>query len=82
MVERRDGYSYSVSPDQIDRYRLWPLERRLKWLFYGNKLRKCLPSKTIEIQESFRKGNPCLKRSDPQRRSPVLTPNTAEGPTQ
>jgi len=61
MVERRDGYSYSVSPDQIDRYRLWPLERRLKWLFYGNKLRKCLPSKTIEIQETFRHAKPLVK---------------------
>jgi hypothetical protein len=50
------GFSYHVSKEQIDEYRSWPIERRLRWLFLGNKLRKLLPKKTIEIQEAFRQG--------------------------
>ena len=56
MADQREGFSYSVSEDQINRYKVWSIERRLEWLLYGNKLRKYLPSKTIEIQEAFRKG--------------------------
>jgi hypothetical protein len=48
------GFTYTVSKEQIDEYRKWPLDRRLKWLFYVNKMRKLLPKKTIEIQEAFR----------------------------
>ena len=50
------GFTYTVSRDQIDDYRKWPIDRRLKWLFYVNKVRKLLPKKTIEIQEAFRQG--------------------------
>jgi hypothetical protein len=50
------GFTYTVSKEQIDEYRKWPLDRRLKWLFYVNKMRKLLPKKTIEIQEAFRQG--------------------------
>jgi hypothetical protein len=32
------------------------MERRLKWLYFGNKLRKSLSPKIIEIQEAFRQG--------------------------
>ncbi len=56
MTEQKRGFSYSVSLEQIDEYRKWPLDRRLKWLFYANKMRKLLPQKTIEIQETFRQG--------------------------
>jgi len=57
MIERqKKGFTYSIDPDQIQRYKKWPLERRLKWLFYGNKMRKKLPPKTISIQEVFRQG--------------------------
>jgi len=56
MEERKKGFTYLVNREQIDEYREWPLERRLKWLYLGNKLRKSLPQKTIEIQESFRQG--------------------------
>lgn len=56
MSDQRPGFSYSVSREQMNRYKAWPIERRLKWLFYGNKLRKCLPSSTVEIQDSFRRG--------------------------
>lgn len=56
MKEQMKGFTYTVSKEQLDDYRKWPIERRLKWLYYGNKLRKSLPKKTIEIQELFRDG--------------------------
>jgi hypothetical protein len=56
MTEQRKGFTYTVSREQIDEYRTWPLDRRLKWLFQANKMRKLLPNKTIEIQEAFRQG--------------------------
>jgi hypothetical protein len=56
MNEGLKGFSYDVSKEQIDEYRSWPIERRLRWLFLGNRLRKLLPKKTIEIQEAFRQG--------------------------
>ena len=56
MVEKRKGFTYYVSQEQIDEYRSWPIERRLEWLYLGNKLRKFVPRKTIEIQEAFREG--------------------------
>jgi hypothetical protein len=48
------GFTYSVSREQIDEYRKWSPDRRLRWLFQANKMRKLLPKKTIEIQEAFR----------------------------
>jgi len=56
MTEQKKGYTYTVSREQIDEYKKWPVERRLKWLFQANKMRKLLPKKTIEIQEAFRQG--------------------------
>jgi hypothetical protein len=56
MTEQNRGYTYTVSREQIDEYRKWPLDRRLKWLFQANKMRGFLPKKTIEIQEAFRQG--------------------------
>jgi len=56
MSEQKKGFTYTVSREQIDEYRTWPLDRRLKWLFQANKMRKFLPKKTIEIQEAFRQG--------------------------
>jgi len=53
---RGAGFTYTVSREQIDEYIRWPLDRRLKWLFYANKMRRLLPKKTIEIQEAFRQG--------------------------
>jgi hypothetical protein len=50
------GFTYTVSREQIDEYTKWPLDRRLKWLFYANKMRRLLPQRTIEIQEAFRQG--------------------------
>jgi len=56
VLRRGVGFTYTVSREQIDEYRAWPLDRRLKWLFHANKMRKLLPKKTIEIQEAFRQG--------------------------
>lgn len=56
MEERKKGFSYVVSREQIEEYRKWPLERRLQWLFLSNKMRRSLPPKTIEFQEAFRAG--------------------------
>jgi hypothetical protein len=54
--EKRKGFTYFVSREQIDAYRKWPIERRLLWLFQANKIRRALPAKVIELQDAFRKG--------------------------
>ena len=56
MTEQKKGFTYTVSREQIDEYMKWPLDRRLKWLYQANKMRKFLSPKTIEIQEAFRQG--------------------------
>ena len=56
MNDKARGFKYHVDRAQIEGYRKWPLTRRLDWLLEGNKLRKILPVKTIEIQEAFRQG--------------------------
>jgi hypothetical protein len=56
MEEKKKGFAYFVSREQIEEYRRWPLERRLQWLFFANKMRRSLPSKTIELQNAFREG--------------------------
>jgi hypothetical protein len=55
-MENKKGFSYYLTKEQIEEYRSWPVERRLKWLFIANKFRRDLPQKTIEIQEAFREG--------------------------
>jgi len=54
MTEQKKGFTYTVSREQIVEYMKWPLDRRLKWLFLANKIRRLLPKKIIEIQEAFR----------------------------
>ncbi len=56
MENKGKGFTYTVSEEQLDDYRKWPMERRLKWLYSACKMRKSLPRKTIEIQELFRRG--------------------------
>lgn len=56
VFQRSRGFSYTVSREQIHEYRKWPIDRRLKWLFYANKLRNSLDPKTIELQNAFREG--------------------------
>jgi hypothetical protein len=56
MKKPTRGFSYTVEWEQIQKYRSWPPARRLQWLFEGNKLRRNLPAKVIEIQEAFRQG--------------------------
>ncbi len=48
------GFTYTVSKEQVDEYMTWSVDRRLKWLFQANKMRRLLPKKIIEIQEAFR----------------------------
>ena len=55
-MEEKKGFSYNLTKEQIDEYLSWPIERRLKWLFIANKMRRYLPKKTIEIQDAFREG--------------------------
>jgi len=55
-AKQKKGFTYTVSREQIHEYMKWPLNRRLKWLFQANQMRKLLPPKTIEIQEAFRQG--------------------------
>ena len=50
----RKGFAYHVADEQLERYRQWPIERRLQWLFAANQLRNCLSARTLEIQEDFR----------------------------
>jgi len=54
VLRRGTGFTYTVSREQIDEYTRWSVDRRLRWLFQVNKMRKFLPKKTIEIQEAFR----------------------------
>ena len=56
MEEKKKGFAYFVSREQIEEYRRWPLERRLQWLFFANKMRRFLPPRTIELQNAFREG--------------------------
>jgi hypothetical protein len=55
-MEEKKGFSYYLTKEQITEYSSWTVERRLKWLFIANKMRRYLPKKTIEIQEAFRQG--------------------------
>ncbi len=55
-MEEKKGFSYDLTREQIFEYLSWSIERRLKWLFIANKMRRYLPKKTIEIQEAFRQG--------------------------
>jgi len=56
MEKEKKGFSYTISREQLEEYSKWPIERRLKWLYSANKMRRGLPKKTIEIQELFRAG--------------------------
>lgn len=49
------GFYYYITKKQIKDYCEWSIERRLEWLYLGNLMRKSLPKRIIEIQESFRK---------------------------
>ncbi len=56
MRARSGGFRYTVSLKQIREYSLWPIERRLVWLYQGNLMRKAYPKRIREIQDKFRKG--------------------------
>jgi hypothetical protein len=50
------GFAYTVDKKQVDDYRKWPMERRVRWLLLGNRLRKSLPQKTKDLHDAFRQG--------------------------
>jgi hypothetical protein len=54
MEQKRKGFGYVLTEDQIETYRTWPIARRLQWLYVANKMRMSLPRKTKAIQETFR----------------------------
>ena len=53
------GYAGMVSRQTIEEYRKWPMERRLRWLMAGIRLRRSLPEKTVALQDAFRKQGEC-----------------------
>lgn len=59
MITKLQEWGYRPKPpvdEQIEEYSRWPIERRLKWLYLVNKMRRGLPEKTLKIQELFRQG--------------------------
>ena len=55
--QRRGGYSYRVTDEQIRRWRALPPEVKLQWLEDANRfLRRALSPQAKAIQERFRRG--------------------------
>lgn len=50
------GYSYTVDVERLLDYARWPIGKKLRWLFLGNKLRRSLPRRTLQVQDAFREG--------------------------
>ena len=55
MTSKKKGFYHEPTREQIEEYRRWPIERRLAWLLAGNRLRRLLPERTVELQEKFRR---------------------------
>ena len=53
-AEKRRGFRYYLTDEQLRRYREKPLELRLAWLYQGNVLRRHLPREIVERQDRFR----------------------------
>lgn len=53
---KKGGFEYYLTKEQIEDYSNWPIEKRLKWLSEFNELRKYYPKEIIEIHEKFRRG--------------------------
>lgn len=49
------GFDYYLDKETIQKYQEKPPELRLKWLYFGNLLRKQYPNEIIKIQDKFRK---------------------------
>lgn len=54
-TEKKRGFKYYLTDEQLRRYREKPLELRLAWLYQGNVLRMHLPREIKERQDLFRK---------------------------
>ncbi|MEW6618732.1 MAG: hypothetical protein AB1422_05210 [bacterium] len=53
---KKGGFEYYLTNEQIEDYNNWPVEMRLKWLSEFNALRKYYPKEIIESHEKFRSG--------------------------
>ncbi len=51
----KKGFDYFIDKEILADYQKKPLNLRLQWLYYANKLRKSLPKKIQKIQDKFRK---------------------------
>lgn len=56
MTNKKVGFSYDLSLEQIREYQKKPLKLRLMWLYQGNVLRKSYPKSIIKLQNKFREG--------------------------
>ena len=55
---KRKGFSYSVTKEQIEAYRKLPIEERLRWLEEAHEfLSKVLQKEQWETIEKFRRGD-------------------------
>ncbi|MDI6736683.1 MAG: hypothetical protein QME42_10930 [bacterium] len=48
------GFDYYLTKETIKEYQEKPAELRLKWLYFGNLLRKQYPQEIIKLQDKFR----------------------------
>ncbi len=49
------GFEYFLEEDVLEDYKKKPLEKRLQWLYAGNKLRMLCPEEVKERHAEFRK---------------------------
>lgn len=56
MSDPGRGFTYHLDWEVIEKYRAWPVERKLAWLMAGNRLRAALPERIRAIQDAFRHG--------------------------
>jgi hypothetical protein len=52
----RFGFEYYLTKETIKNYQEKPVELRLRWLYFGNLLRKQYPENVIKLQNKFREG--------------------------
>ncbi len=55
-AKKNKGFKYFIEKEKIEEYRRWPVERKLAWLYGGNRLRKSIPPDKIALQDRFRRG--------------------------
>lgn len=56
MMAKNKGFDYYLSIKAIREYQKIPIEKRLRWLYQLNLLRKAYPKGIIKLQDKFREG--------------------------